>query len=146
MLRALSAGKLSYREGVQISCVWTSSWPKKKAQNRTFLRHCVALAVPRWYRLSPKQTKFLSSLESRDQDGDRCCCGLGRLPSRVGTCPPVRKVAGCPRPTQGAASAPLCFCLFQKLSGSLAHPLTCSDLSPNFCWTRTKMATAAAVA
>jgi hypothetical protein len=29
-------------------------------------------------------------------------------------------VAGCPRPTQGAASAPLCFCLFQKLSGSLA--------------------------
>ena len=93
MLRALSAGKLSYREGAQISCIWTSSWPKKKAQNRTFLRHCVALAVPRWYRLSPKQTKFLSSLESRDQDGDRCCCGLGRLPSWVGTCPPVRKVA-----------------------------------------------------
>jgi hypothetical protein len=92
VLRALSAGKLSYREGAQISCIWTSSWPKKKAQNRTFLRHCVALAVPRWYRLSPKQTKFLSSLESRDQDGDRCCCGLGRLPSRVGTCPLVRKV------------------------------------------------------
>ena len=119
MLRALSAGKLSYREGAQISCIWTSSWPKKKAQNRTFLRQCVALAVPRWYRLSPKQTKFLSSLESRDQDGDRCCCGLGRLPSRAGTCPPVRTVAGCPRPTKGAASAPLCFCLFQKLSGSL---------------------------
>jgi hypothetical protein len=115
VLRALSAGKLSYREGAQISCIWTSSWPKKKAQNRTFLRQCVALAVPRWYRLSPKQNKFLSSLESRDQDGDRCCCGLGRLPSRVGTCPPVQKVAGCPRPTQGAASAPLCFCLFQKL-------------------------------
>ena len=95
----------------------------KAEQNRTFLRQCVALAVPRWYRLSPKQTKFLSSLESRDQDGDRCCCGLGRLPSWVGTCPPVRKVAGCSRPTQGAASAPLCFCLFQRLSGSLAHPL-----------------------
>ncbi len=29
----------------------------------------------------------------------------------------IRKVAGCPRPTQGAASAPLCFRLFQKLSG-----------------------------
>ena len=49
------------------------------------------------------------------------------VPSRAGTCPPVRMVAGCPRPTQGAASAPLCFRLFQKLSGSLAHPLTCSD-------------------
>ena len=66
MLRALSAGKLSYREGAQISCIWTSSWPKKKAQNRTFLRSCVALAVPRscqllWCRLSPVQTKFLSS-------------------------------------------------------------------------------------
>ena len=66
MLRALSAGKLSYREGAQISCFWTSSWSKKKAQNRASLRSCVALAVPRscqllWCRLSPVQTKFLSS-------------------------------------------------------------------------------------
>jgi hypothetical protein len=44
VLRALSAGKLSYREGAQISCVWTSSWLKKKAQNRIFPRSCVALA------------------------------------------------------------------------------------------------------
>ena len=44
MLRALSAGKLSYREGAQISCFWTSSWSKTKAQNRAFLRSCVALA------------------------------------------------------------------------------------------------------
>ena len=29
-----------------------------------------------------------------DQDGNRCCCGLGRLPSRVGTCPLVRKHRG----------------------------------------------------
>jgi hypothetical protein len=63
VLRALSAGKLSYREGAQISCVWTSFWPKKKAQNRTFLRSCVALAGPRscqllWCRLSPVQTKI----------------------------------------------------------------------------------------
>ena len=142
MLRALSAGKLSYREGAQISCIWTSSWPKKKAQNRTFLRHCVALAVPRWYRLSPKQTKFLSSLESRDQDGDRCCCGLGRLPSRAGTCPPVRTVAGCPRPTQGAASAPLRLCasacsrscqvLWRTLSPVQTNFLSSSGLGPRW--------------
>jgi hypothetical protein len=74
VLRALSAGKLSYREGAQIACVWTSSWPKKKAQNRTFLRSCVALAGPRscqllWCRLSPVQTKFLSLVESQNQGG-----------------------------------------------------------------------------
>ena len=74
MLRALSAGKLSYREGAQISCFWTFSWSKKKAQNRASLRSCVALAVPRscqllWCRVSPVQTKFLSSRESWNQDG-----------------------------------------------------------------------------
>jgi hypothetical protein len=35
-------------------------------------------------------------------------------------------VTGCLRPAKGVASAALCFRLFQKLSGSLAHPLTCS--------------------
>ena len=116
----------------KISCFWTSSWSKKKAQNRAFLRSCVALAVPRscqllWCRLSPVQTKILSSRESWNQDGDRCCWGWGRLPSQADTCPLVRTVAGCLRPAKGAASAALCFCPSQKLSGSLAHPLTCSD-------------------
>jgi hypothetical protein len=77
VLRALSAGKLSYREVAQISCVWTSSWPKKKAQNRTFPRSRVALAGPRscpilWCTLSPVQTNFLSSAESQNQGGARC--------------------------------------------------------------------------
>ena len=45
MVRALSAGKLSsFREGAQLSGVWTSSWLKMKAQNRIFPRSCVALA------------------------------------------------------------------------------------------------------
>jgi hypothetical protein len=110
VLRALSAGKLSYREGVQIYCVWTSSWPKKKAQNRTFLRSSVALAVPRscqllWCRLSPVQTKFLNSVESRNQDGDHCCWGWGCLLSQADTCPLVWTVAGCLRPPMCAASA-----------------------------------------
>jgi hypothetical protein len=93
-----SAGKLSsYREGSQISCVWTSSWPKKKAQNRTFLRSCVSLPGPRscqllWCRLSPVQTNFLSSVESRNQDGVCCSWGWG-LPSQADTCPLVWTVA-----------------------------------------------------
>jgi hypothetical protein len=42
--RAVSAGKLSsFREGAQLSGVWTSSWLKMKAQNRIFPRSCVAL-------------------------------------------------------------------------------------------------------
>jgi hypothetical protein len=42
---AVSAGKLfSFREGAQLSGVWTSSWLKMKAQNRIFPRSCVALA------------------------------------------------------------------------------------------------------
>ena len=45
MVRAVSAGKLSsFREGAQLSGVWTSSWLKMKAQNRIFPRSCVALA------------------------------------------------------------------------------------------------------
>ena len=45
MVRAVSAGKLSsFREGAQLSGVWTSSWLKMKAQNRIFLRSCAALA------------------------------------------------------------------------------------------------------
>ena len=45
MVRALSAGKLSsFREGAQLSGVWTSSWLKMKAQNRIIPRSCVALA------------------------------------------------------------------------------------------------------
>jgi hypothetical protein len=45
VVRAVSVGKLSsFREGAQLSGVWTSSWPKMKAQNRIFLRSCAALA------------------------------------------------------------------------------------------------------
>ena len=37
MVRAVSAGKLSsFREGAQISGVWTSSWPKMKGQTGSF--------------------------------------------------------------------------------------------------------------
>jgi len=44
VVRAVSAGKLSsFREGAQLSGVWTSSWLKMKAQNRIFPRSCVAL-------------------------------------------------------------------------------------------------------
>jgi hypothetical protein len=45
VVRAVSAGKLSsFREGAQLSGVWTSSWLNMKAQNRIFPRSCVALA------------------------------------------------------------------------------------------------------
>ena len=45
MVRAVSVGKLSsFREGAQLSGVWTSSWLKMKAQNRIFPRSYVALA------------------------------------------------------------------------------------------------------
>jgi hypothetical protein len=45
VVRAVSAGKLSsFREGAQLSGVWTSSWLKMKVQNRIFPRSCVALA------------------------------------------------------------------------------------------------------
>jgi hypothetical protein len=45
VVRAVSAGKLSsFREGAQLSGVWTSSWLKMKAQNRIVPRSCVALA------------------------------------------------------------------------------------------------------
>jgi hypothetical protein len=41
VVRAVSAGKLSsFREGAQLSGVWTSSWLKMKAQNRIFPRSC----------------------------------------------------------------------------------------------------------
>jgi hypothetical protein len=65
VVRAVSAGKLtSYREGAQLSGVWTSSWQKMKGPNRTFPRSCVALAVPEAVNfssplsLSPVQTTF----------------------------------------------------------------------------------------
>jgi hypothetical protein len=39
VVRAVSAGKLSsFRESAQLSGIWTSSWPKIKAQNRIFPR------------------------------------------------------------------------------------------------------------
>jgi hypothetical protein len=45
VVRTISASKLSsFREGAQLSGVWTSSWLKMKAQNRIFPRSYVALA------------------------------------------------------------------------------------------------------
>jgi hypothetical protein len=121
----------SYREGAQISCVWTSSWQKKKAQNRTFPRICVALTGPRscqllWCTLSQVQTKFLSSVESQNQDGVHCSWGRG-LQSLADTCPLVGRVSSCLRPEKGAASVALWLCLSQKLSGSVVHPLPTVD-------------------
>jgi hypothetical protein len=59
------------------------------------------------------QTKFLSSAESRNQDGTLCSSGRG-LPSQADTFPLVGRVAGCLR-------------LSQKLSASVVHTLTCAD-------------------
>ena len=63
MVRAVSAGKLSsFREGAQLSGVWTSSWLKMKAQNRIFPRSCVALARKVAGCLEPKMAPPRSSL------------------------------------------------------------------------------------
>ena len=63
MVRAVSVGKLSsFREGVQLSGVWTSSWLKVKAQNRIFPRSCVALA-----------RKVASCLESKMSQPQKLC-------------------------------------------------------------------------
>ena len=42
--QSLQASSPLFREGAQLSGVWTSSWLKMKAQNRIFPRSCVALA------------------------------------------------------------------------------------------------------
>ena len=73
MVRAVSVGKLSsFREGVQLSGVWTSSWLKVKAQNRIFPRSCVALA-----------RKVASCLESKMSPPEKLCgsCPEGGRPS-----------------------------------------------------------------
>lgn len=73
MVRAVSVGKLSsFREGVQLSGVWTSSWLKVKAQNRIFPRSCVALA-----------RKVASCLELKMSPPEKLCgsCPEGGRPS-----------------------------------------------------------------
>jgi hypothetical protein len=55
VVRAVSVGKLSsFREGAQLSDVWTSSWLKMEAQNRIFPRSCVASARKEAGCLDPK--------------------------------------------------------------------------------------------
>ena len=106
MVRALSPGKLSsYKEGAQISGVWTSSWPKMKAQNRTFPRSCVALACPRSCCFSSPHSHLcrVLSAEFRNQDVFRQSLGKVLL-GRVDTCPLAGKVARCLEPEKGAAS------------------------------------------
>jgi hypothetical protein len=65
VVRAVSAGKLSsFREGAQLSGVWTSSWLRMKAQNRIFPRSCVALARKVAGCLEPKISFDLSYSKS----------------------------------------------------------------------------------
>jgi hypothetical protein len=94
--------------------LWSRRWPAGWGPPRVLPQQLCASACPRsclvlWHTLSPVQTNFLSSAESRNQDGDRCCWGWGRLPRQGDTCPLVRMVAGCLRPAKGAASVSLVF-------------------------------------
>jgi hypothetical protein len=68
--------------------LWSGRWPAVCGLQRWLPQQLCASACPRscpvlWCTLSPVQTNFLSSTESRNQDGDRCCWGWGRLPSQA---------------------------------------------------------------
>jgi hypothetical protein len=70
VVRAVSVGKLSsFREGAQLSGVWTSSWLKMKAQNKIFPRSCVALARKVAGCLEPKMTQPQKLCGSRQEGG-----------------------------------------------------------------------------
>ena len=97
MVRAVSAGKLSsFREGAQLSGVWTSSWLKMKAQNRIFPRSCVALARKVVGCLEPKMEKMAKMAPPQKLSGPRL--SQKRLASVFYTvtraaCPPQSPVA-----------------------------------------------------
>jgi hypothetical protein len=62
--------------------LWSGWWPVVCGPPRVLPQWLCASARPRscpvlWRTLSPVQTNFLSSAESRNQDGDRCCWGWG---------------------------------------------------------------------
>jgi hypothetical protein len=109
VVRVISAGKLSsFREGVQLSGVWTSSWLKVKAQNRIFPRSCVALARKVAGCLEPKMALPQKLCDSR--------LSQKRLASVFHTV----THASCPLWSPGAKKAPASAC-DTNLSG-LADP------------------------
>jgi hypothetical protein len=60
--------------------LWSGRWPAVCGPPRVLPQRLCASACPRscpvlWRTLSPVQTNFLSSAESWNQDGDRCCWG-----------------------------------------------------------------------
>jgi hypothetical protein len=128
--------------------LWSGRWPAVCGPPRVLPQRLCASACPRscpvlWRTLLPVQTNFLSSAESRNPDGNRCCWGWGRLPSQADTCPLVRKVAGCLRPAKGAASAALwleLLTLYVTLyvpgfeSSSLAKPWELWTTEPSVYW------------
>jgi hypothetical protein len=95
VVRAVSAGKLSsFREGTQLSGVWTSSWLKMKAQNRIFPRSCVALA-----------RKVASCLEPKMAPPQKLCGS--RLPQKLlASVFHTLTCAACPLHSPGDKEAP----------------------------------------
>jgi hypothetical protein len=58
--------------------LWSGQWPAVCGPPRVLPQWLCASACPRsclvlWRTLSPVQTNFLSSAESRNQDGNHCC-------------------------------------------------------------------------
>ena len=99
MVRAVSAGKLSsFREGVQLSGVRTSSWLKVKAQNRIFPRSCVALA-----------RKVAGCLESKMALPQRLCDSRPYQKWLASVFHTVTRAA-CPPRSPGAKKAPAGAC------------------------------------
>jgi hypothetical protein len=129
VVRVVSAGKLSsYREGAQLSVVWISSWPKMKAQNRTFPRTFVALPCHRSCCFSSPHSHLcrLLSVESWNQDG--FCWSWGKsLPGQTDTSPLAGKVARCQSPKMVLPQKLCGSHLSQKLLASVVHTLTCAD-------------------
>ena len=105
MVRAVSAGKLSsFREGAQLSGVWTSSWLKMKAQNRIFPRSCVALA-----------RKVAGCLEPKMAPPQKLC-GSCLSQKRLASVFHTLTRAACPPRSPGAKKAPAGACA-TNLSG-----------------------------
>ena len=106
MVRAVSAGKLSsFREGVQLSGVWTSSWLKMKAQNRIFPRSCVALARKVAGCLEPKVSPPQKLCGSR-QEGGRLSGAEDGASSEALWLSPVPEMAGLCIPHRHPCSLP----------------------------------------
>ena len=93
VVRAVSAGKLSFFSA-QLSGVWTSSWPKMKAQNRIFPRSCVALARKVAGCLDPKMAP------------PQKLCGSRLSQKRLASVFHTLTRAACPPRSPGAKEAP----------------------------------------